>query len=73
MTNFDIREDAIVALNGEQIDAVSGGFFGLLAFKVAIISSIFGGSKGNSCAPAPKPCAPAPKPCAPVNPCAPRC
>ncbi len=74
MTHFDIREDAIVALNGEQIDAVSGGTFGLLGgllgFKLSLISSIFGGSKGhNSCAPAPKP-KPQPQPC---NTCAPRC
>lgn len=76
MTNFDIREDAIVALNGEQIDAVSGGTFGLLGgllgFKLSLISSIFGGSKGhghgnNNCNPKPKP---QPQPC---NTCAPRC
>lgn len=59
---FDhIDDDAIVALDGEQIEAVSGGFlFGLIAFKLAIIKSIFGGHGGNcgcnSCNPTPPPC-----------------
>ena len=44
---FDhIDDDAIVALDCEQIEAVSGGFlFGLIAFKLSIIKSIFGGRR----------------------------
>ena len=63
---FDhIDDDAIVALDGEQIEAVSGGFlFGLIAFKLSIIKSICGGHGGghggncgcNSCNPTPPPC-----------------
>ncbi len=58
-----IDDNAIVALNDADLNAVSGGFSclsGLLSFKASLFS------KKSSCTPAPK-CepkpAPAPKPC----------
>ncbi|VDS09593.1 hypothetical protein PARHAE_02796 [Paracoccus haematequi] len=62
-----IDDNAIVALNDADLDAVSGGtlglLFGLLSFKLSLFSNKSGCNTAPKCKPEPTPCKPTTPPC----------
>ena len=57
---IEFNENAIVALDANEIDEVSGAFFGLITIGFGLIGAIFGGHGGHGghggcCTPPPPP------------------